>query len=409
MAAPALIPKSVSSTNVAKSYNTVVRGRAAYTMGVNPQGQPVKQRTAFFMGPNTARWRGLMRKWKRGALARNLIIAVSGSSVPAGEDATSVPLNAQGINHIPAKMAEWFNANGVYASSNTLFGSQGCTDLAELKSKHSGFDWGGLATLGSIPVQGGQPFTFTGAGWISLFMPMISHIEVVWRDSQTLGRTFSWSVDGGAETNVTTSGNNRLVKTTIIVNAAAAANHTIRISQVATDPTILSIVGYNNANGRREVIIYNWGIRGANSGALIYDGPSVTPNGGRVVQATFDPPDLHICEGGLPNDWKNPVTPLATVRANLDTHYVKFSPISDVLYFTPPFGTNASSAYATQETYVDQMYGAADNAGTSVIPWRETLGSYEKAFEAGFNGPDVHLKIDGNIDASSFICRSVWI
>lgn len=358
-----------------------------YLLGHDANNKGGKARPPFRHGPYTHKALLNLEKFKQGTLGRNFRLMLLFDST-SREDSTASPLNSQGVNGLDRQIAAMLVRRGYTAGANNNWGTQGTSSAANFKTKESRFDYTGAPAFSSDAVQGGQGITLVTTGdsisWI--VADNVTNFDVRWRDSTNLGRTFSWQIDGGAATNVTTSGANGFAKTSITGLSQAA--HTIKLTQVLGSPTIYGVDAWDATGGRTEITVHNWGSRGATTAAMLTNTGGV--NSGRIAQATVEAPDLILAEAGIINDWNTSVA-LATSLANLQTIYDSYSAIAPILFVTPSFSDPTGPANAAiQDQYVQQMLDVADAKGTAVLDYRKILNSWAEANASGLYPADVH-------------------
>ncbi len=323
------------------------------------------------------------------AQAANVPVAFMGDSTMRGVDETAVPYNAQYPNAGPMKLAALLNAAGINAGANNWYGLSGTT-FNDYIIRDSRVAASGLATTGSQQCQGGANVFFNAGASTFSFTPQFNttKADIYWRDGGA-GNTFSWAVDGGAATNLTTTGVAQFVKTTISLGAAAI--HTILLSQVLGSPQIYGIDCYDDTAGRKEITLRQWGTSGATSGIIISN--VGTPGAGRLQQLSNYPPKLVISECGLVNDWRLS-TAVATSKANMLTLINAVKAVgSDFWFLTPPYDGSALGLVANQDAYVQAMYELAVSSNVGLLDIRKLWLSAANELATGLTGDSVHPTI----------------
>jgi hypothetical protein len=268
--------------------------------------------------------------------------------------------------------------------------------------------------FGSNPIQGGADLALAQSGDSFSWTPTgnVTKFVVYWRDSGTTTRGFNTQIDGGANSaRVSNTGASQFNKT--IVSAGAAGVHTLKVNWDATAAVTVSIYGvdaYDDTSSRTEITVWNWGIRGGTSAAMLTNTGS--PNGGRLAQLAYMPPDLIISEMGVVNDWNNKVG-LVTSKANIGTFYDSATVQCDTLFLTPSFsdpaGASGGNDVAIQDSYAAQLFDVANTKGNDVIDWRYQIGSFASAQSAGLLNTDVHPAWAGYSDEADFILNQLGL
>lgn len=339
---------------------------------------------------------------------RNLRVAITGDSTWRGVDETAVPYNSQYPNSIAAQLAAKLNALGIKAGANNLFGISGSSFNDYMIRDSRCASTGATTAFGTaVPVWGGAEIEFPTAAGTFSFTPTanVTKADIYYQDSAT-GRTFSWAVDGGAATQISTTGANTIKKATVALGAAGI--HTLTLAWVAGFVRIYAIDCYDDTAGRTEVSIWQWGISGGTSSDMILD--TGTPSSGRIRQMTLFPPDLLISECGLVNSWRNSRS-VALATADMVTHVQSAKAAgADFMFIAPPFdnltGTGLTS---TQDKYVSAM---AQVAAQNDVPFLDLRGRWKSYANSVANGwqvasDAVHPARAGYVDEAAFLLSVV--
>lgn len=334
--------------------------------------------------------------WRNGS--GNVGIAFYGSSFMRGTDETAIPYNAQFGAAIPMQVATRLKALGIAAGANNLFGS-GTTTAADLVLRDGRFAFTGAVGFGSTAVQGGQDISFNAAtGTMTFTFPdAVNEAVIVWRDA-SVGRTFSWAVDGGAATNISSSGASTYAKNTI--SLGTLATHTITLAWVAGGATIFGIYAYNNT--RREMSCWQWGCNGFDAGAM--NSENGAPNGGRATGQAFLAPKLGITESGAVNSWRLSQS-VATFKASLTTQIQAMKAASiDPIILTDPFDGGSTGLTANQNAYVTAEYEVSSEQDVPLLDIRLKWLSFANQTALNLTGDNIHGTIAaGYPDVASMI------
>lgn len=358
--------------------------RSAQKMSLGFIGKSPAPYTFNLKKSNTAALRAV-----HAAKSRNARLAFMGDSTMRGTDEAASPYNSQFGNAMPMKLAPLLQTAGINAGANNLFGS-GTTTIADLALRDGRFASTGAAVFGSVQTQGGADFNFPTAASSISFTPQgnVTKFDIYWRDA-AVGRDFSWAVDGGAATTISSSGTAQMVKTT--VSAGAAGTHTLALAWVAGSVNIFGIDAYDDTASRREVSCLNWGVNGATCATMV--GNVGTPNGGRLQFITSFPPDLVIGELGIVNSWRNSVS-VASAKADMLTlvQAVKAAG-SDFIFLTPPYDAGVAGLTSDQESYIVAMYEIAVAENVPLVDIRRKWISAANQTALNLTGDNVHPTI----------------
>lgn len=311
------------------------------------------------------------------------IFEAIGNSTVAGE-ATGGG-TAQFTTSWPVQLASLLSARGLRASAQNRFGCGGGTWASLLAKDGRVTSTGAWSQNGSL-YAGGNGFGGTADGDTASFALGVCTKMVIHWVNNTAGRIFSYSVDGGAAVDVTTTG--VYEPRTTVVTAPVGA-HTLTITRKTTGAQIRGVEAYDDTNGV-PVRIYNFGISGATSANMIDNTDTVV--GRRVQYGQFNP-DVAIIEGGIINDWRTSV-PVATSKANLTTLVQTLKAAKGgtckVILLTPVFDSGTAGTTAQQDLYVAAMKEVTDEQDVFLVDVRPTFRSWDYANSQGWMSDTVH-------------------
>lgn len=324
---------------------------------------------------------------------RNLNLAIMGDSTDRGVDETAVPYNSQYRLSLAQQLATLFAGDGLASGANNLYGISGTSFNDYMIRDSRAASTGATTAFGTaVPVQGGAEIEFPTAIGTFSFTPQANTntADIYYQDS-TAGRQFSWSVDGGAATTITTVGSNTVVKLTIPLGAVGA--HTIQLAWVAGFVRIYGIDCYDNT--RKEVTVRQWAISGGTSSDMVLD--TGTPSSGRPRQLALFPVDCAFGDLGIVNSWRNSRS-VANCTTDMNTLVdAVHAAGGDFIFCIPPFDSGSTGATANQQQYVDAMYSVAAAKGCAVFNIRQAFGSKTASDAAGYTSAAdaVHFTIAG--------------
>lgn len=328
----------------------------------------------------------LLMKYRaaRSLKTRNTKVAFIGDSTFAGIETGGT--TAQVLHSIPMQVAAKLQARGINAGANNRFGC-GSGTFSSLPGMDSRITFTGATTQTATLAVGGNAMSMSAAGTLT-FTPQanVTKFDIYWRDGAA-GRNFTWAVDGGATTQVNSSGTIQMVKTT--VSAGTAGLHALTLAWVAGSVTIIGIDAYDDTNGRRELSCWNWGISGATSAQLADNSDTQT---GRLAEIGLMAPDLSIIKP-LVNDWRNSVSVAAAITS-VQTLITTCQTTGDVILCTPRFDNGSTGLTAQQESYVSALKNLASGS-VQVLDSRAYFGSYAIGNAAGWYSDTVHGDVGG--------------
>lgn len=348
-------------------------GYAAYKLGMTPDGFPVN---AGLNPLNMMKWRAA-----RGLRTRRPKIAKLGDSTFRGDATGGDGTRAQ--KAIAYQLSQKLNGMGIVSGANSVWGSSSSLFTTLLSTDSRVTSTGAWTQTGSLG-PGGNTFGAGSTGTMT-FTPAgnVTKADIYWINN-TAGRVFTWAVDGGAATNITTTGVYALTKTTVSLGTSGI--HALTLAQNTGICNIVGIDAYDDTAGRNEISVWNWGVSGASSTNLV---DNTDPVAGRLASYTLLAPDLVIIEGGVINDWRQGI-PVATTVANLTTLVNAMKAIASVVLYTPRFDNGTAGASAQQEDYVTAIRQLAATLGVELIDGRTSFGSFAIGNTAGFYSDTVH-------------------
>ena len=321
---------------------------------------------AFTFNLKTSNTSGFRATYRAGA--RNTRVAFIGDSTTRGQSTGGGA--SQAVNSWPMQLATLLNAAGINAGANNVWGDGGSWGLgqtiANFKTGDSRVTSTAAWALGSTLSAGGNNLGATAAGTMT-FTPQsnVNTAQVIWRDG-ALGRDWDHAVDGGAATNVLSTGSTQFG--IVPVDLGSVASHALTLSWDLGTVGILGIDAYDNT--RKEISLWNWGICGATSANLINNTDTVVGRLAILAHASLKP-DLAFIEGGLINDWRTSVA-VATSKSQLTTLVTTVKTNGgNVILCTPTFDASASGLTASQQIYVDAMYQVANEQNVGVLDFRK--------------------------------------
>lgn len=321
----------------------------------------------------------------------NCEIPIVGPSTARGQSDVG---SAQAVNSWPMQAARFLQAMGINAGANNFFGNTfgwgAGNTVAQFIAGDARITASGGASIAAINTAGGNAFNFTNdvAGqWNFTGQDQVTKADIYWTNSGTAGRTFGWGVDGGALTNIATTGSGLAARST--VDLGAKGSHALNLARVTNSSTILGVNAYDDSNGRREISLLNMGISGATSARL------ADLSGGQVdmlrVIALIAPPVV-ILDDLFINDWRTSV-PLATSQANASTiiTYLQTRDILPIMTTCLPDGSATNNA-PQQQSYSDLAFSLADTYDFPVWDWRSAMVNYTAGNAIGAYVDTVHQK-----------------
>jgi hypothetical protein len=316
----------------------------------------------------------------RAQKTRNVRAAFIGDSTTAGVETGGG--TSQVMHSIPSRVASKLQARGINASAQNRFGCASSLFSFLIAMDSSVTATGGWSQSATLTV-GGNAFAASTAGTLSFAFPgNTTKAVIVWRDGAA-GRNFSWNADGGAATQINSSGTTSIRSDTVTLGASGS--HTLNIAWVAGSVTIMGVYAYDDTGGRTQINCWNWGISGARGDQLVDNSDT---SGGRMASLSALAPDLSIIKP-LVNDWLQSIS-IDTAITNVATLVTACQVSGDVLICTPRYDNSTGGAALQQDAYVAALKVYCASAGLPLLDTRSYFGSYAIGNAAGFYSDNVH-------------------
>lgn len=351
---------------------------------------------------NMVRWRAKRVQDALTSGGRNPRIVCIGDSTVRGinttEQATRTNMH---LFSWPYWLARQLQSNGIPATADSIWGVGGSSfsSTPPITSLDSRITRSGTGITTAESSLGGQSFYGTAAGSIT-FTPLgrFDTVRLHWIRNSGLG-TFSYSINGGTATNVSTSGAAAMQNTTVY--CGSVSNHTVTVTWVSGTWYLRGITCTDSTSVPYQIEVYNMGISGGVSANM---SGGTLPWGPAPMLTNYLNPDLVIIEGGVVNDWRTSVS-FATSMTNIAQIISDARSVASVVVLTPPFDSGGGGLTAQQATYVQGMIDLADTYGVGVLNWRLSIGSSAISVAAGLIDDSIHPTSAGNSDIAYSILK----
>lgn len=302
--------------------------------------------TRNFKRSNTVRLRRMLLDVRSGVAGG--VLACHGNSTTAGYQGSAV-LNQFKVGP-PAQLAVALRAAGIDAMCQNRFATGGTTEAIGASDNRlattGGWATGSGFTLGGGLVQGTAAGNFT-------FTPdePVDSIDIYYARLSS-GGVFTYALDGGAATQVNTSGTSGYAKIPLTMPVGV---HTVTLAWVSGTANAIGFAAWDST--RRCVNVMNWGHRGTTTTR-----ETATDQGYRALRvAQGIAPDAILLRLGI-NDAGQTAITVATFRANLIAYLNAMLPVSDVILETPhhPQAGFYTGTFEGSYTYLQQMQRMMD-------------------------------------------------
>jgi len=322
----------------------------------------------------------------KGRAGEETPVLVLGDSIPFGFGSRTTD-GLMRMNGVGPQFARALSGIGVKASAQGFIGNgllHGATTESALYDTRIA---GATPWRSGVDSLGGRTFfaQFSVPDPLPSFTPSepVTTIEIYWRRAAG-GGTFSWAIDGGAATNVSTNGTAGLQKTTI--SGLTLGSHTVALASVSGDVRIYGFDGFDSSKVGLKFI------NSANNGGVLSDYTANTNDYDPRRVITDLAPSATIIGIGA-NHW-NASLSLATFQADLQTLITHCQAFGPVMLISDPGTDPVASGYGvslvTQKTYVDAMAALAISNDCVMFDVWTLFGGLTNTFGARYLADGIH-------------------
>jgi lysophospholipase L1-like esterase len=304
-------------------------------------------------------------------MSANCNVVCLGDSITEGEHASGPPFSGF-ENRWVARLRDMLRAR--YPTQGLTGGGRGF--IGAVSTGETSFTWPTtLAGSPSTAITGGPKSKFVqlGASGQSVTFTLIGDsADIMWMQAP-LGGTFSWAVDGGSASKISTSGASTADGKITHISLGPRGTHTLVLSWVSGKSNVAGVIEYNGDHGQGIGVLdaghYGWQtsswVNALNNGAASGPAAAIAALAPSAVVITLGVNDQY--SGVIPATFQSRLqTIIADLQARLATPYPAF-----VLNMLPPRVNQASYTYPWDQ-YVTAAYNvaAADASGpggTSIV------------------------------------------
>ncbi len=335
------------------------------------------------VAPNLPNW--IVARNAAKAASGSALISTIGDSRVSGQGAGNGDAYTNARYRGPSTvLANRLNALGVPAASKSLLGTGRGTNLVDSAT----FCGGNVATantgwiISTVSSFGVNMFRGQGTGTMTLTTPAAcTDIDIVYPTNTTPLGTFTYNIDGGAESGVI-SENFAISMTKITVSGLANTVHTVQFTWVSGVVFIEGIICRNAATP--TINILNGGYGGATTATWIGTNTTFDPMNVSMYLA----PKLTIIQLGTN---ESSVSTLQTGLTNLIT---KAKTTGDCMLLVPG-PTSVGNWQAIQAQVRDMMYALSDSQRVGLVDFFTLNGSWEAMNAAGKEFDTTHENVAG--------------
>lgn len=355
---------------------------------------------------NLMQFRANVAQLLAGKQTRNVVMATYGSSVDRGVDDSAVPTTVQYNNNYGKWLSRHIALDGIASGASNLFGvgevaisGAGTATLVSRDGRFSNSPGG--AVTGSSALPGGTGFQLSATGGFVITIPeAVNQFDHYFIDNAAAGRTMTVNVDGGANTNLQTTG---VAQYNVATNTAGsvAANHALNYAWVSGGCVFVGVDAYDNT--RKQISVWDIGCAGFDITACMSE--TGAPGGGRLTFINKYKPDVIGGTWGLTNQWRLQ-RGVSSVYSALAAGWQSILANGRTVPYlvTPPYDGGNIGDYAIQDQYVAAAVQAAIDNRVPIVPYRESTRDYANTNAAGFvNGGTHWTAFNGAVDAARMV------
>ena len=318
-----------------------------------------------------SKWRLALAKSRAGIAPAKILML--GDSTTLGSGGTGISGYQSGTRAVsPAvKLATQLSSFGLNTRSDSIFGAGNLANYGPNYDPRFVYDANWTAGAASLNQHLNGTFRAAVNGAVMTVTPTKAwtHAKVWYPQSATQGN-FKLEASDATTVFVTGNGSNALTSATLTKSGAASLRPLVITKTNATANQICGIEFWDSAVN--DVRIVQCGGSGAKAGDF---SANTNPWDG-LNEVTALAPDLTIINYGI-NDW-NAATATGTFTTAIQSWITAAKVTGDVLIMTGYPTAAATTALATQQTYVDILVAQAGAGVVALDSWRR-LGSYETA------------------------------
>lgn len=398
-----------------------ISGRQHYVLGIgHPSNQPLTEAApAVWNATNTAlvnpengsdvslsspqspvistaisplsKWRLALAKSRAGIAPAKILML--GDSTTLGSGGTGISGYQAGTRAVsPAvKLANQLSGFGLKTRSDSVFGSGNLGNYGPNYDPRFVYDAGWISGSATLNQHLNGAFRSATNGAVMTITPTKAwtHARVWYARSATQGAFKLETSDTAAPVAINGSGANALIAGGLVKSGAASLTPLVITKTTANATHICGVEFWDSAIN--DVRIVQCGGSGAKAGDFA---ASANPWDG-LNEITALAPDLTIINYGI-NDW-NAATATVTFTTAMQSWITAAKVTGDVIVMTGYPTAAATTALATQQTYVDILVAQAGAGVVALDSWRR-LGSYETAGD--FYADTLHPNGFGYTDAA---------
>lgn len=298
----------------------------------------------------------------------------------------------------PTRLAAYLQAGGVNTtiqSSIANFGGGITTAtifvLYNPRVSRTGSGWG---TVGAPSAGGNGWFNSTTTADVLSFTPSgnVDTIVLFYLQNTTLG-TFSWNLDGGADTNIVTAGTQAFKTATL---STSLASHVVNIKRVSGQVFFTGWLAYDSTSAAFDVLNLGWG----GSTSTLWNDTSAA--WAPLTSIGVHAPDLTILNLGI-NDWEAAVSQV-TYSTNIQA-LITAAKLSGDVILCMPTPTGATATANDQAAYFATLMTLASSNNVVLVDWTGRYTSYSVQNAAGHMFDTLHPKAFIYDDEGAFLSQ----
>lgn len=344
------------------------------------------------------KWRLALAKSRAGISPAKIVMLGDSTTLGSGGTGTSGYQSGTRAVSPAVKLATQLSSFGLNTRSDSIFGSGSLGTYGTNYDPRFVYDAGWSSSL-LLNASYGGTFRGNANGAVMTVTPTKAwtHAKVWYAQAASQGN-MSLSASDATTVPIVGNGANALASATLVKSGSASLSPLVITKTNATTNYVLGVEFWDSS--LNDIRIVQMGASGAKAGDFA---ASANPWDG-LNELTALAPDLTILNLAI-NDW-NAATATGTFTTAIQSWITAAKVTGDVLIMTGYPTAAATTALATQQTYVDILVAQAGANAAVLDSWRR-LGSYETA--GSFYADTLHPNGFGYSDAALSMAGAVVI
>jgi lysophospholipase L1-like esterase len=338
-------------------------------------------------------WRAARSKVRAGT--GNARILCIGDSTTFGNGSNGASTGDYKTLCYPTQLANLFNAAGINANWNNFLGN-GVSPATSMNNDARVSKIGSPTDNSGATTVGGDLTQVTSSANGVAFLPT-ANVDTfkIWYTTVSGGGSFTIDINGSGTQTINTNTSSGYTSTTITASLGA---NTLNWRGVSGNVFLAGVEAFDSS--KKQITVLNGGWPGATIANI--NSTSFAWSSGSVLAAGTLAPDVTVINVGI-NDW-NGGTSLSTFQSSMQTLITRVQTTGDAVLMTPnPSSTSGFASAATQQSFINVLYGLAQSNNIPLVDQFSRVVSYANASGLGLDYDALHPNGAGYADMASAV------